>query len=149
MFISSEDSRDIFTNNSYFDFIVQLPSYVTLPECSALGWKQSWHIAITEISLVAKEKKYISRLPTGCTVLCNLVSDSYLRGRLAPVLRILNAESELTASLGLSYYMPVHSNARSFNEIRIRLTDTELKPLDFERWPSQGILSVALHFTRE
>ena len=147
-YISSDDSKALYTDNSYFDFIVQFPSYIKLEESCSLGWKQYWHIGITEISLILDTQRSITSLPTSCVILCNLLSESYLRGSYAPVLRILPGGTELSASLGSVYYKQVHSNAQSFNELRIQIKDPDLKPLAFEKWPRNAKISMTLHFMK-
>lgn len=149
VYMTSEDSVSMFPDCTYYDFVVQLPSYINLSESCSFGWQQSWHIGISDISLIVEGQRFISSLPTDCVILCNLLTESYLRGRFAPVLRILPAGSELSATVGSIYYKQVHSNAQSFNEIRIQVRDSALKPLDLAKWPKKGKLCLTLHFLRE
>ena len=149
VYLKSTDSETIYPKSTYYDFIVQLPAYIDLPDSCSFGWKQNWHIGITDISLVTENQRFITSLPTSCVILCNLLTESYLRGRFAPVLRILPSGTEVSASVGSVYYKQVHSTAHSFNEIRIQILDSELKALDLKVWPKKATLSMTLHFLRE
>lgn len=148
LFLSSDDCKDKF-DNKYFDFVTELPSYIDLSQTCGLGWQRDWRIAITEVALLTEGQRYISSLPTDCAILCNLVSDSYLKGRYAPLLRILSAGDELKASVGSTYYMSIRSSARSFNEIRISLRDSDLNKLDLAKWPEKATIFITLHIVLE
>ena len=154
--LSSDDSKTIYTTNTYKDFTVQLPKYYNLDKNRGfLGWEQSWNVAITEIALVGlvkPETLLAPNLDSTVTVLCDVASDSYIAGCNVPLLRILNGDSELSglsSTLAQSYYVEV--GRTRFNKIRIYLKTEKQQILDVNLWPDQSNarLRCTLHFQRQ
>ena len=146
-FISEQDSKAIFVNNKFSQFVVQLPSYIDLPVSTNFGWKQSWYVALVDFTLTVGKQR-LDTVPTACIVLCDLVSPSYIRGGKAQLLRILAEGSDIAGSLpGQTYYMPVKTH--SFNQIEISLVSPTLTDLP-SSWPTQEVtVTLTLHFVRE
>lgn len=146
IYLCSDDSKNIFKNNTYHDFTVQLPKYIHLntPSCH-LGWTEEWSVAITEISLNGLSLN--RTLPSTVVVMCDVASHSFISDTERPVLRIIHANSEATTSLGQAYYVKVSQPV--FNKIRIYISEIDLAPIDKEKWPKAGKLTCCLHFQRQ
>lgn len=138
-FLSSKDSRKIYPSSSYADFTTHLPNQVTLPTHDAHCNPIRWSVAITDFAVEGKLKLFSKH--SSFVVLCDLASESYIRGRYSPVLRIIREESYPVTSLSLPYYIPL--NTLSFNSIRIYLLTEELQSIPYSE--SSLNLSCTLH----
>ena len=145
LFLSSSDSANIYANNSYKDFTVDFDREITLERQCGMGFRQEWQFALTELSVDFLEAD--DSLPEGVIVTCDLCSPSYIYGNEVQVLRTITSYSELSASLGQTYYIGV--NKHCFNRIRISVLDRELKELSTVKgWPEKADLKCTLHFIR-
>ena len=147
MFISDQDSKATFVDNKFSQFVVQLPSYINLPVSSNFCWQREWYLALVDITLTVGKQR-LDAIPTACAVLCDLVNPSYIRGGSAELLRILPADTDITASLGQSYYMPLKNSCHSFNRLQISIRSSDLTELP-ETWPTNAKVTCTLHFVQE
>ena len=151
MHLTSDDSDDLFSSNSYLDFTIQTPSYINLP--SQYGGfdflSREWTVALVDFTLYSEDGQRINQVPTDFVVLCSLCGHSYIKGRNAPVIRIfqLDANSTLSVSDNSSHYISLQSAAHSFNQLRIYIRDLNLEEVDKEKWPQKAKVSCSLHFT--
>jgi len=140
VFLSSADSKDKFSNNSYDDFTVEFSQEIEL-DCNC--YHAEWAFALTEITIINSSQ---SLLPESCIILCDLAQSSYIRDSHVPVLRTIAAETEATGSLYQSYYISV--NKHKFNKIRIYIKNKDLSPLNKTLWQSNTIIKLTLHFQK-
>ena len=145
MFLASDDSSSIYTNNTYKDFCVEFDHEIVLEAECGFGFRQQWQFAVTEVTL--DTIKTDEGLPESTVILCDLCKPSYIKGTQAQVLRTLSSAGELTGSLGLTHYIGVNKN--TFNRVRISLLNRDLKPLlPANGWPETARLKCTLHFIR-
>lgn len=138
-FLSSKAAEEYFPSSSYVDFTTPLPNQITLPshdhQCNPLHWS----IALTDFAVEGRKRLFSKH--TSFVVLCDLVRESYIRGRYSPVLRIIREESYPVTSLSIPYYIPL--NTLSFNSIRIYLQTEDLQAIPITG--SNSNLSCTLH----
>lgn len=139
MFISSDDCKDVFADNSFYDFTIEVKPEIVLP-CGGAG---EWSFALTDINL---ENVGGTALPETCTVLCDLARGSYMKGGSVPILRRIDVETETSGSLFQTYYIGL--NNLIFNRLRIYLRNSDLRPLNYTLWDSKAILNLTLHFQK-
>lgn len=140
MFISSDDCKDVFADNTFYDFTIEVKPEINLTGGSGFG---EWAFALTDISL---DSATDTPLPETCTVLCDLARGSYMSAGSVPILRRIDVESETSGSLFQTYYIGV--NKLIFNRIRIYLRNRDLLPLDKSLWNSKAVLNLTLHFQK-
>lgn len=145
MFLSSEDSVNLFPNNTFSDFWTEFDHEIVLDEQCGYGLRQQWSFALTEVFIDFLPDQ--QTLPEPVVILCDLCSQSYLNGSQVQVLRTLSGAGEVGTSLGLTHYIGV--NKLRFNKIRIQVVTRDLKPLSVTSgWPSKGVLRCTLHFSK-
>lgn len=146
MFLSSLDSLDLFPNNTFDRFIVDLGTEINLESQGVLGFNQSWSVALTELSLRV-DSGQVQILPESAIVACDLTVPSYVNNTQRSLLRILPATQHFTASLHLPYYIAVAK--LRFSRIRVQLRDSKFAKLAVEKgWPTKGELTCTLHFLK-
>ena len=155
MHISSSDSDELFTANSYTDFTIQTPSYINLPVHNS-GFdflSQQWSVALVDFAIYNSDGRRLRTPPSDFVLLCSLCSPSYIKGRDAPVIRIFTVDGNaaLSVSDNSTHYINVKSSAHTFNQFRLYIRDLDLNPVDSEKWPQgeQTQLTCTLHFIRE
>lgn len=141
LFVSSADSKDIYVDNCFGDFTVELPKLIDLPP----SWDgcYEWNVALIDVTTNTANGNVASSLLPTVLVLCDVVKESHLMGKQIPLLRILPGESVTTASVSIPQYMKLHQH--TFNRLRIRLVNTNLEPIGKD---SNRILACTLHFQR-
>ena len=115
LFIGSSDSTDIHSENNSCEFIIELPRHINL--------EGNWTCAILECDIgpdTWEEELYIS---------CDLIQNSCVHGKLAPVLAVVNK----TTSFTNPFYIPVSKD--NVYRMRIQLLTKEgrhpeNKPID-------------------
>lgn len=142
IYLTSEDSKEIYADNSFTDFTVELPLE------QSFGDGRGWSFALTDIHLENKLGSSIrEELVESIIVCCDLAKSSFIRSSLLPVLRYIPAGEQFGASLFQAYYVGLASNR--VRRIRIYLLNRNLQPIDTSNWPhSNIILTCTLHFTR-
>ena len=138
-FLSSKASAHLLPNSSSVDFTTILPNQVHLPRWDQDGTRLRWTVAITDFAIENKESLFANTATFA--VLCDLASESYIRGKYLPVLRIVREESFPVTSLSLPYYIEL--NTLSFNSIRIYVLGEDLQTIGGDN-PSAH-LSCTLH----
>ena len=139
MFLTSDDCKSLHPQNRFDDFITELPSE------HRFGSGGEWKVCLSELSL---ESDKITEMPESIIVQSDLVTDSYIQERRAPVLRVISSQSSgLSVSLYQSFYVGLAQyRVRS---IRIRITNGRLGQLSAAKWDREGtVTSCTLHFTR-
>ena len=99
LFLSSEDSKNIFPGNHSTDFTVELPETLLLSGV--------WECALLEIFFTKK-------LDEGVVVLCDLCENSYISNTRLPVLRVLQGGLNKTNSA----FVNINSISIPHNEVR-------------------------------
>ena len=124
-FLSSKASRHLLPNSSSLDFTTILPNQVHLRRWDQDGAPLRWTIAITDFAIENKESLFANTATFA--ILCDLASESYIRGKYLPVLRIVKEEAFPVTSLSLPYYIGL--NNLSFNSIRIYVLGEDLQTI--------------------
>ena len=120
MFLSSGDSRDVFSGNHFADFTTELP------ELHNFGDSFDWSVALTEVSFESASQ---TSLPHGVVVLSDMVGRSFIRERYAPVLRhIPSSLLSLSTSLFQPHYVAL--TTLRLKRVRLYLTDFDLQPIE-------------------
>ena len=134
MFLSSDDSDDIFMDNKPYDFTTQIPFFMNMDS--------SWEIALAQITIEGIPDESLRQL----FVCSNLVEESIVGCSQLRILRriLLNQsstsrENEIFIS---PFFIPVC--LRSSNLVRIYITTRNGDPALFLSKP----VSVTLHFRR-
>ena len=143
MFISSTDCKDIFLDNTFDDFTIQLPREVELSCHGRFGMGTDWAFALTEITVADSVQ---SLIPESCIILCDLAESSYIKGSTAPVLRTITQATEKNGSLFQTYY--IGSNKLKFNRLRIYIRNSNLGRLNKLLWGPNTTIKLILHFLR-
>ena len=141
MYLSSQDSIELYPDNTFTDFYVEMDREYSFQSC------KNWSFALADMYLEGEGD--IEEMREPIVVMCDLASDSYIKGRSVPILRYVPAVEEKGTSLLLPYYVGV-SKAKT-NRIRITLLDKNLEGLlknkeGRERY-KDSILRCTLHFT--
>ena len=139
MFISSDDCKEVFTANTFYDFQIEITPEINL----ARGGFGEWAFALTDITL---DNASNTTLPETCTVLCDLARGSYMKEGSVPLLRRIDVASETSGSLYQTYYIGL--NKLIFNRIHFYLRNRDLQPLDQQLWDSKAVLNLTLHFQK-
>lgn len=126
LFISSEDSKDLYPNNNWFDFTVELPQ-----DLNVLG---KWEVAILDIFLSGPVRSSMNL----CSDLC---VESYSQGSFSPVLRNIPQSSKGYISYPIGFYFELIRN----NIKRFRIYMQSPKPKDSLR---PETLKCTLHLRR-
>lgn len=139
LFVSSSDSIQTATGNVYHDFTVTLPKIINLPNKSLSGDILKWGVALCDIYThgVQFSNRYFN-----IAVMSDIIEQSYLKGRYAPVLRILPGEEAAGTSLHSTYHIELSTS--SLSSIRVFLVELSGKTLPLHT--SSSVLSCTLHF---
>lgn len=141
---------DITSKKSKMDFTTYLPKEILLSQFDSQNNPVRWSLALTDFLITSSNEEYVYSENDHCAdedehnnnkvatrsdlknrpyiVLTDLVSESYLKGRFLPILRIFYPEVHEATPLIVPYYFPVNTN--SFNSVRIYFFNEEdLSPL--------------------
>ena len=137
LFLTSTDGLDVYPQNNCTDFTVDFPNPIELNSDKTLIM-QEWHVALIDINI-----NLPISLKNSVIVMCDLVENSYIKGKRLPLLRILPGAMLDGASLHIPYYMKL--NTTSFRSLRIYLLDINFESIENEI--SEDITSTCtLHF---
>ena len=126
------------------DFTTHLPKEITLKQFDMQNNPIRWSLALTDFLISYSNEEYgknvieyeiVDKVETHSNiknisyiVLTDLVSESYLKGRFLPILRIFYPEVHETTPLIVPYYFPV--NTHSFKSVRIYFfSEEDISPL--------------------
>jgi len=129
LFLSSEQSKDLFPSNHPGDFTVELPHVYDL--------EGHWTCAVKEIQIPLRtDIAYV------CTDIC---VESYAENTMVPVLRTLQKASGKSVMTYFLYESPIHVKVKekALNRIRIFIRDSQLNPVTFDK-----ITRCTLQFTK-
>ncbi len=148
IFISSEDSKEIYPANKFNSFTCVLPATVYLkPTPNAF-----YSVGLTDVCLHNAITGFKVEIPESCVITSNIVEGSIIRNQVHPILCQLWSSS---LAFSHTYHVPIYRpiNVPSINKITIELLTHNLKEINKEAWKalltdqSKDLeLSVILHF---
>ena len=150
MYLSSDDSSEIHTNNTWHNFTCEFNPEIVLENNCPYGLRPySWSVALLDLSILDRSKP-IQTLPESIAILTDIAAGSYINSTCMPILRTLAGGLEVSTSLAQPYYIDV--SRVNFNTIHIEVLRRELSALsDDVDWPksdSNTTLRCTLHFQK-
>ena len=150
LFVSSEDSKQYHTDNTYHDFIVELGRFYDLNEQVNRRGRGQWSAALVEIKLESISGSDIPALKEPVYILCDILSPSFIKGTERSILRPIGVnQGGQFESLYQPFYIQL--NSLCFSRLKIAIVDQNLQSLSEDKgWPigSDWKLSCILHFQK-
>jgi hypothetical protein len=121
IYASPDDSKALYPNNSFEDFVVELPETLYL--------EGEWEMALLDVVYNANVHTTVN-CPKGPSLLmfCDICEESFVRGRKLPILRQLEKPA--------TFDPPIFKRVKTFSAKRIRvyMTDYDLEPVAVADW---------------
>ena len=137
MYLSSDDSHNVFRNNKAWDFKVRLPKILQL--------EGEWMCAILQVALTTgnKEKQSLEKHLYLCSDMC---IESFVRDTQLPVMNEIVVNTTLPTRQHKVFDTPryVHLSRVMLDEIRVYLKDGNLQSASL----LQGCLNCTLHLVK-
>jgi len=112
--ISSEDSMQHYTGNCAIDFISVLPT--------SLDLNRQYEIALIDYQLIAGS---IPIEETHINVHCNIVNESYVNGKMQPILRPLYIKRNVRQYHEFRYPLYIAINTNQIRFIHVQITNNK------------------------
>ena len=148
MYLDSSDSLSTRPQNTWYDFICDFTPEIVLEDNCPFGLRAcNWSFALVELSIVKGADKRLT-LPKSIAIQCDLARESHIKAVSRPILRTIPATTDVSASLGQTFYVDVIRHR--FTSIAIKLLERDLTPIALnEAWPTKDShLRCTLHFVR-
>ena len=139
LYLSSEDNKDVFTENQAHNFHCIIEEGVTL--------EGKWEVAVTDYYFYPDSNMRNLNLPRPLYLLANFVKSSYTPICNGPVLKRIYIDEENKfqgISLSKTIFIPeYHSvSVTSLSLLRLYIADNHFHPIQLPH----GVLAVTLHF---
>lgn len=136
--LSSEDSKDVYQNNSAYDFTNEMGTRIDLSE-------GKWDLELIDVTIpITAQKSPIIH------VLCDLTTEVYSCNQWGPVVSRLHRYSNKNRSVHFNYNVSTNAipvSKPSFSSIRMYIRDGKLRPLSLPSSTSSPTL-ISIRLTK-